>query len=141
MRVFRAGLAAGVVLVLGGFGFDLVLARLFPDLVASIREQFGTGPRGLVAVVLVRLAIGWVLAWLYAAARFRLRSTARTAFKIGRAAWFLLYVPMTAILYTIELIPAAALVAVLVWGLIETLLAAFAAGYVHQATRPDDARY
>ena len=95
----------------------------------------------LVLNTVIRVSIGGALIWLYAAARFRLRSTFRTAVRVGLAVWFLSYIPLVWILYVIEVLPRRPLAAMAVWGLVETMLAALAGGFVHQLTKPDGARY
>ncbi|MCG8467824.1 MAG: hypothetical protein MJB57_06375 [Gemmatimonadetes bacterium] len=136
-----AGLAAGVVFLFGGFGLPEVLVRVFPETAGPFIRGLNFGLQGLVALVATRFATGFVTAWLYAAARFRLRSTRRTAFRVGCAVWLLLYGPMAGFTIALDLMPRTVLGFVLAWGLVETGLAALVGGYVHQATRPADARY
>ncbi len=97
--------------------------------------------RVLVPNTMIRVLMGGTLVWLYAAARFRLRSTLRTAARVGVVVWFLSYVPLVWTFAVFEVLPRSVLLAMTVWGLVETMLAAIAGGFVHQATRPDDARY
>jgi len=108
---------------------------------AEFLEGIDLGRQGLATIVAIRLATGCVTVWLYAAARFRLRSTKRTAIRVGLAVWFLLYVPLVSILGSLETLPRVVLGAIAAWGVVETVLAAWVGGLVHQLTRPDDARY
>lgn len=132
---------AGLVFLAGGFGLQFALGRVFPDAMAQFAEGVEGGRQALIITVAIRLAIGFVTVWLYAAARFRLRSKTRTAVRVGLAAWFLLYVPQLWILESLGALPRAALGAIAAWGVAETIAAAWAGGVVHQLTRPDAARY
>ncbi len=128
-------------LVAGGFGLPAFLGRLFPDSVSPLLEGVDLSRNLIIGNALIRLAIGCALIWLYAAARFRLRSTFRTAVRVGLTVWFLSYIPLVWALYVLEILPRRPLAAMAVWGLMETLLAALTGGWLHQLTKPDDARY
>lgn len=123
-------------LAAGGLAFNVVSARLFPEAWGGLAEALTDGRQRLVTSVVVRLAIGYAIVWLYAAARFRLRSTLKTAARIGLAAWFMIYVPTLSALWLMALVPAVPLVFLGAWGFAETLLAAMAGGFVHQSRKP-----
>ncbi|MDX1576884.1 MAG: hypothetical protein R3266_00300 [Gemmatimonadota bacterium] len=107
----------------------------------AVVAEADLGRRLLLAGVFVRVASGYVMAWLYAAARFRLRSTPRTAARIGLAVWFLIYVPQGWFLYAFGLLPVVVVGALLAWAFIECLVAGLLAGVVHQRLKPEYARY
>jgi len=127
--------------VIGGFGLSLVLGRIFPVAMAEFLEGIDSGRRELGINMVIRMVLGWVTVWLYAAARFRLRSTTKTAIRVGLAVWFVLYVPQLWLLGSREALPWNALGVMGAWGIVETVVAAWAGGLVHQLARPDDARY
>jgi hypothetical protein len=124
------------VLAAGGFAFNIVSARLFPEAWGELAEALTDGRQRLVASAAVRMAIGYAIVWLYAAARFRLRSTLKTAARIGIAAWFMIYVPTLYALFVMGLVDRVPLAFLAAWGLAETLVAAVAGGFVHQSKRP-----
>jgi len=140
-RIIRAGIVAGLVFVAGGLGLYFVLGRVFPDVMDRALGDTRIGGRDVAVNAGIRLLLGWITVWLYAAARFRLRSTFRTAVRVGLAVWFIAYVPQVWIQGKLGVFPWTLLGVILAWGFVETLAAAIIGGFLHQRTKPDGARY
>lgn len=128
-------------LILGNVAFYFLAGSLFAEEMAPAFEALAFGRNEFVLGAGLCVVMGWALVWLYAAARFRLRSGARTAIRVGIAVWFLSYVPVTWMLQNFGALRTTTLAAFALVGLGQTVAAALAGGWVHKVTRPVDARY
>ncbi len=128
-------------LATGSLGLLFVATTTFATSLGEVLPGIPGDPWTLGGYLALQLALGWVIAWLYAATRFRLRASARTAVRIGLAVGVAMYVPPAWILWTVGELTRRPLILLLGWGVGQTVLAAAAAGLVHQLLKPEDARY
>ena len=131
-RMLMAGLAAGVVLNIGeGVLWGVVLA----DRNAAMMTSLGLAEQSwaMAGYVMTVLAIGVILAWLYAAIRPRYGAGFQTAGRAGLALWI-----------TAWIIPGIWTAAIGIdmglgvwllaagWGFVEVMLAGYVAGSIYQ---------
>ena len=131
-KVVLGGLLAGLVLNFGEFLLnDLILA-------AQMREFFSktglTPPGGsfLVAAVSLTFLMGIVMILVYALIRTRLGPGPKTAIVAGLLMWFGIYVYCGIVNGLALGAPINSLLVVIVWGLIEYVLAAIAGAWVYK---------
>ena len=122
--VVVGGLVAGLVInvseyilnepVLGAQFAEAMVAHNMPPIGGSAIALFLT----------YGFALGLALVWLYAAVRPRLGPGPKTAAIVGVAVWFLAYVTSVVFIGPMGLMSAQMIVILLVWGLVELILAA-----------------
>ncbi len=112
-----------------------------PGALAEALEDLGLTDGLTPGNIALRLGMGGVTAWLYAASRRRLGPTPFTAFRIGLAVWFVAYAPPIWALGGRGVVSGGALTMLAAWGLVETTLAAIVGGAVHRRLRRRTAYY
>jgi hypothetical protein len=131
-RVVLGGLVAGLVLNVGEFLLnDVVLANQMKDFFrrCSIDEP---GPNFIAVAVLMTFIMGLVIVWTYALIRPRLGPGPLTAAVAALILWFGAYVYVGVINGMLFGFPASLLLIVMVWGLVEYVLAAVAGAWVYK---------
>ena len=131
-RVLLGGLLAGLVLNVGEVLLnDVVLGTQMREFYAryAIPEPGGSF---LIAAVTLTFAIGIVLVFLYALIRSRLGPGVKTAIVAGLILWFGVYVYSGIVNGLLFGIPVKAMLIVIIWGLLEYLVAAIAGGWVYK---------
>lgn len=132
-RVLLGGLVAGVVINVGEF---LLNGVILADAMEAMYETMGTeepGGTAMVVWVILGFVMGIALVWLYAAIRPRFGPGPRTAAIAGAGAWIFAYLVPVVGFATMGLWDFnATLVLMLVWGLVEFMLAGMAGGWPYQ---------
>jgi hypothetical protein len=138
-RIVLGGLAAGVVCNVSG----MLLGALF--LVEEARAVFSamaSPPPPLLVFathVSLRLAIGLLVAWLYAAIRPRFGPGPRTALIAALAVWLSSCVFGGILLLEVRIYSLRTTLIALAWGLVEMALVALTAGWIYrEAPLPAD---
>jgi hypothetical protein len=131
-RVILGGLLAGLVFNIGEtiLNVFVLAAPMQEAMQAHNLAQPGAGAMGV--FVVLGFLIGIVLVWLYAAVRPRLGPGPKTAGIVGVAAWFFIYPGAVVAMVSMGLLPANLAALVLVWGLVELVLAALAGGWLYK---------
>lgn len=129
-RVVLGGLLAGVVIFLGG----LVTHFLVQDEARALFERFHVQiqPWFVFLILGIRLGMGILLVWLYAAIRPRFGPGPKTAMLAAAAMWALAYVFLAMGTKTLQLYSTNALVISTAWGFIELQLAALAGAWAYR---------
>ena len=114
--------------------FILNMAVVGKDMMA-VQQKLGLpmiGGSAMATFVLFGFALGFILAWLYAAVRPRLGPGARTATIVGFVLWFLGYFYGNVGMAMMGIFPARMMMTTALWGLVEVLIAANVAGYLYK---------
>ncbi len=131
-RVILGGLLAGVVLVIGEY---VVNELLLGDQWAAAMEALNlTRPSGIVLALYViwSLILGIAIVWIYAAIRPRFGAGPKTAVIAGFAVWFLVWFLGFGSTLINDMFPGSLVLIAVVWGLIETIAAALAGGWLYR---------
>lgn len=131
-RVLLGGLVAGVVINIGEFIYNGLLAA---DATAAAMARFdvqGYAAGAMVVYVLLAFAMGIFAVWLYAAMRPRFGPGARTAIYAGIAFWVPASLFQTIVQMGTGLWPAGLLWAGTAWMLLELPVATLAGAYVYR---------
>lgn len=121
------GLVAGIVLLATGTVFGSLV--VLPEAAANFGDAYSPS---LAVPLLSRLALGFVIVWVYAGLRPRYGVGSRSVLAAGLAIWVAW---AFAIVSTAAIAPIAnslTIALVVVWGLIEIVAAAFAGGSVYR---------
>ena len=131
-RVVLGGLLAGLIINISESVLNLmVLGTQTEELVASLGvEPVGGG--GIAMYVAFGFVIGIVAVWLYAAMRPRFGPGPQTAMMAGGAVWVLGHLFRMADIAVFVGLSGGFVTIVLVWTLVETLLAAVAGAWLYQ---------
>jgi hypothetical protein len=132
-RVVLGGLVAGLVLNIGEWLLNVkVLASQMAEF--SVKHNFPPVPAGSAIAVAVGLTfiMGIVLVLGYACIRTRLGAGVKTAIVAGLFAWFAVYFYVGIINSVFMGIAGGTIVMVLIWGLVEYLLAAIAGAWLYK---------
>ena len=131
-RVLGGGLLAGVILALGEFILsEFVVAERW---IAAL-EALGVEPPtswAMIMYAIMTLVLGIAIVWLYAAVRPRFGPGPSTAALTGLFVWFLIWVWSFAGAAIWGFFPGDLVTIIVIWGLVEVLLAALAGGWVYQ---------
>ncbi len=137
-RVLVGGLLAGVILAIGEFVLtQLIIGKRW----LAAMEALGVEPPGsgiMILYAIMTLILGVAIVWLYAAIRPRYGSGPKTAVCSGLFVWFLVWVWSFAGASVWGFFPIDLVAIVVIWGLIEVLLAALAGGWLY-AEGPESA--
>ena len=132
-RVVLGGLVAGLVLNIGEWLLNAkVLASQMSEF--AVKHNFPPEPAGSAIGVAVGLTfvMGIVLVLGYACIRTRLGPGVKTAIVAGLFAWFAVYFYCGIINSVFAGIPGGTIVMVLVWGLVEYVLAAVVGAWLYK---------
>ena len=131
-RVVLGGLLAGLVLNIGEFLLnDKVLGSQMKDFMT--RHNFAEPPSSFIVVAVgLTFVMGIVLVLGYACIRTRLGPGVKTAIIAGLFAWFGVYFYSGIINGVLFGIPTNTMLIVVVWGLIEYVLAAIAGAWLYK---------
>ncbi len=131
-RVILGGLLAGVILSIGEF----VVNELFlGDQWAAAMEALNLAPPSGIAVALYviwSLILGIAIVWIYAAIRPRFGPGPKTAVIAGLAVWFFVWFMGFGSTLINDMFPGSLVLIAVVWGLIETIAAALAGGWLYR---------
>lgn len=133
-RVLLGGLIAGVFL---NVSEGVLNAGILMDDYQAMMEQHGLTEASwaMAGYMLGTLAVGFVLAWLYAATRPRFGPGFKTGAMAGVAVWVLIYaLPFVWFGAMGLLLSAGAMTVALVWGLAELIIGGAIAGALYQET-------
>jgi hypothetical protein len=131
-RVIIGGIVAGLVIDVSESILNTVVLGAAAD--AAMR-QMNLPPVGMQAVgifLLLGLALGIGLVWLYAAIRPRYGAGPKTALCAGAAVWFFAYLYPSVSLVAMGMFPAGMMTTALIWGLVEVLAAAVAGAALYK---------
>jgi hypothetical protein len=131
-RVILGGLLAGLVF---NIGETILNAVVLADSMATLAEAHNLtqpGPAAISVFVVLGFILGIVMVWLYAAVRPRLGPGPKTAAMIGVVVWFFAYMISTVGMVVMGMASANMAVLILVWGLVELVLAALAGGWAYK---------
>jgi hypothetical protein len=97
-RVLAGGILAGlVILIEQGFVSSRLLASVWQDMArGNMVIGMAQAGRAITATVVIDLAIGILIAWLYAAVRPRLGAGLKTALVVGLVAWLMVFLQYAA---------------------------------------------
>ena len=131
-RVILAGLVAGLIInLIGLVGFGFLLGDAYEQAMAP-RNVAPPATGQMAAIWVVGFAAGIVVAWIYAAIRPRFGPGFQTALTAGLVVW-VVGRAFPAVVYTVlGIFPANLALTGLLLGLIQLLLAGWAAGYLYQ---------
>lgn len=137
-RVILGGLAAGLVINISESVLNLaVVADETEEIVASLGVEPASGAV-IGMLVVVGFLIGIATVWLYAAIRPRFGAGPRAAMIAGAVVWALAHLwRMTDITLFLGL-PMSFMMLVLVWTLVESLLAAYVGAWLYQEQSIDE---
>ncbi len=130
-RTILGGLAAGVVVNVG----EVVLnAGILSDTLTRILAETGLkeGPFAVPAYVLSGFLVGVGGVWLYAAVRPRFGPGPRTAVYAALAVWILVWGTLFLSNLSLPLYPGAAMLFMVLWGLVECLVAVLAGAWLYR---------
>jgi hypothetical protein len=129
MRVLLGGLLAGLVLNIGEYVLnELILGEQWSAFMAeSGKEEFGAGQ--IAAFAIITFLFGIVLIWMYAAIRPRFGPGPKTAVIAGLAMWAVGWLLIGASFIAAGWYPTGLMIATIVWGLFEVLIAAVAGAW------------
>lgn len=131
-RVLLGGLVAGVVINIGEFIYNgLLAADAMADAMARLDLQ-GYAPGAMIIYVITAFVMGIFAVWLYAAMRPRFGPGPKTAIYAGLAFWVAASLFQTVIQMGVGLWPTGLLWAGTGWMLLELPLATLAGGYVYK---------
>ena len=133
-RVLLGGLVAGLLMNIGEFVLnDFVLKQQLEDYFPRHNFPPPGGTAAAVAVVMVFI-LGIVMILGYAAIRPRFGAGPKTAILAGLCTWFCAYFFNSIIGSAFGLIPTSILPILLIWGLVEYLLAALVGAWLYKET-------
>ncbi len=131
-RVLLGGLVAGLILNVGEFLLNEVV---FVKQMEEMVRRLGTARPGasfIGVAVLLTFLLGIVIVWVYAMIRPRFGPGAKTAGIAGFIGWFCVYFYSGVLNGTLFGVHSTMIVAGLVWGVIEYLLAAVAGAWLYK---------
>jgi hypothetical protein len=131
-RVILGGLLAGLVFNTGETILNAVVLAEPMQALAEAHNLTEPGPAAIGVFVVLGFILGIVMVWLYAAVRPRLGPGPKTAAMVGVAVWFFAYVISTAGMVAMGMASANVAALILVWGLVELVLAALAGGWAYK---------
>jgi hypothetical protein len=136
-RILTGGLLAGLVYCLGGI---TLTGLILPEELAAAAERFGVSPLGVAAFathVSLRLLLGFLTVWLYAAVRPRLGGGPASAQIVALVVWLFSYPVLLGLAAQIGYLPAAVLWKVALWGFVETSVATHAGAFTYMEAETD----
>lgn len=122
LRVLKAGIAAGIVIIVSG----VAMVPVVGDQMQAALKNRGLPPIGYGAMLyfaLHSLVLGLVIVWLYAALQARFGQGLRTALVVSALVWFLAYFSANAAMVAYGFLPLILTAVGTAWGLVELLLA------------------
>ena len=131
-RVLLGGLAAGLILNIGEY---LLNDKVLATQMAEMFRRCGfpkPGTNFIVIAVVITFVLGIVIVWGYAAIRPRFGPGPKTAIIAGLFAWFLVVVYQNVIVVGLGLEPVNVFGLVLVWELVEYLLATLVGAWLYR---------
>lgn len=134
-RVFLGGIVAGIVINLGEFLFNTVI---FKSQVEEAMRAMGKDPAAMNSGTTMAVWILWCFllgigaVWGYAAIRPRFGAGAKTGAIAGVAAWYFASFLGSIAMMNLGMMPQNLLVAGLVWGLVEYIVATIAGAYFYK---------
>jgi hypothetical protein len=131
-RVVLGGLVAGLILNIGEFLLNaVVLANQMKDFMT--KHNFPEPPSSFMVIATgLTFLLGIVIVLLYACIRTRLGAGVKTAIIAGLFAWFAIYFYSGLINAALFEIPMGTMVMVVVWGLVEYVIAAIAGAALYK---------
>lgn len=131
-RVFTGGLLAGVVLNIGEFVVNEIF--LGDQWVAAMEARNLQQPGGgaVALYVIWSFVLGIALVWLYAAIRPRFGPGPKTAVIAGLVVWFLIWFMGFGSTLINDMFPGSLVLIAVVWGLVETIAAGLAGGWLYR---------
>jgi hypothetical protein len=131
-RVFLGGLLAGLIINISEFVLNTAILGTRMQARMTQMNLPPIGGSAVIVFVALGFLIGIAMIWLYAAIRPRYGARPMTAMIAGAAVWFFGYFYSSITAVAMGMWSARLTAAVLLWGLIEVLIAALAGGYVYQ---------
>jgi len=130
-RVILGGIAAGVVINISEYVLnEIVLKTQMEEEMKALGKGMPTGPAVVPVWILWGFALGIAAVWLYAAIRPRFGAGAATAARAGIAVWFLAQLLTSIAMANLGIFPVSVLV--LVWTLVEAILATVAGAWLYK---------
>ena len=131
-RVLLGGLLAGFVLSVGEYVLnEIVLGAQWDALQADLNIGEATLWQA-VAFIVMTLAVGIVLIWIYAAIRPRFGAGWKTAVIAGLTMWSIAWLLISLSLFAAGMFPAGMTVTSIVWGFFEVPVAAVAGAWIYR---------
>ena len=131
-RVILGGLLAGLVINISEFVLNMAILGQRMNARMAQMNLPPISSNAVVVFVALGFLIGIGLVWLYAAIRPRYGAGPQTAMIAGAAVWFFGYFYSSITAMVMGMWSPRLTAAVLLWGLVEVLIAALAGGYVYQ---------
>jgi hypothetical protein len=130
-RVIFGGIVAGLVINVSQFVLNMVV--LAGDTAASMTRLNlpPIGGRAIATFIALGFAGGIAMVWIYAAMRTHFGPGPGTAALAGGIVWFLGYFYSGMAMYAMGMYPSRMMAISLVWGLVESIVAALAGGSMY----------